>query len=297
MESGTYRFKAPHPGTYLYHCHVVSPLHVQAGMYGLLIVKPKGTDNLTWTGGYSFDREYAWLTSELDSTWHSFNVIHNKEADKTPLPHYDPQYFLINGKSEHQLSDTSIKIVADYREKVYLRLANIGNLGNRYIFPGQIQVETVSSDGRPLPMVDSANTLEIFPGERYGSLLSVDALLTDSILVEYVDLNTHNVINTQKVSVEFDDILAISPNKVNNIRIYPNPASNYIDIEIPNTVTENRQLTILTLNGKIISETKLLDGNVNPVRIDTGDLPNGIYLVRLSNSVRNYYSKLIIHSK
>jgi len=47
MEHGFYRFKAPHPGTYLYHCHVVSAIHVQGGMYGLLIVKPKNEENKT----------------------------------------------------------------------------------------------------------------------------------------------------------------------------------------------------------------------------------------------------------
>ena len=42
MDHGYYKFKAPHPGTYIYHCHVVSTIHVQAGMYGVIIVKPSG---------------------------------------------------------------------------------------------------------------------------------------------------------------------------------------------------------------------------------------------------------------
>ena len=40
MDHGFYYFVAPHPGTYFYHCHVVSSIHVQAGMYGVFIVKP-----------------------------------------------------------------------------------------------------------------------------------------------------------------------------------------------------------------------------------------------------------------
>ena len=42
-ESATIRFKARHPGVYVYHCAVAPiPHHISAGMYGLIVVEPEG---------------------------------------------------------------------------------------------------------------------------------------------------------------------------------------------------------------------------------------------------------------
>ncbi|NRA13026.1 MAG: multicopper oxidase domain-containing protein, partial [Crocinitomicaceae bacterium] len=108
-DTGSYYFQAPHPGTYLYHCHETSVLHVQAGMYGMVIVRPQSADTLTWESGYSFHSERAWLASEIDTNWHNDSIIHHPH-DTTATTHlildYEPQHFLINGKSEQQLLNT-----------------------------------------------------------------------------------------------------------------------------------------------------------------------------------------------
>ena len=58
MEHGYYKFKAPHPGLYLYHCHVLSPLHVQAGMYGMIVIEPASGLNEAWLGGPQYDKAF-----------------------------------------------------------------------------------------------------------------------------------------------------------------------------------------------------------------------------------------------
>lgn len=60
-DTGSYYFKVPHPGTYIYHCHETSVLHVQSGMYGMVIVRPQSADTLTWENGYSFHSERSWM--------------------------------------------------------------------------------------------------------------------------------------------------------------------------------------------------------------------------------------------
>jgi hypothetical protein len=37
----TYYFRAEHPGTYMYHCHITASEHVQMGMYGAIVLRPK----------------------------------------------------------------------------------------------------------------------------------------------------------------------------------------------------------------------------------------------------------------
>ena len=273
-DTESYYFKAPHPGTYLYHCHVTSSLHVQAGMYGMLIIKPQNA-NETWDGGFTFSKEYAWMTSEIDTIWHTDSII-NAPHDTTTimriLPDYNPQYFFVNGRSEHQLLDTNVAaITAKANETVLLRLANIGYFGNRFIFPTQLNVTIISSDGRPLPNVESSDTLEILPGERYQVLLQSTIEFTDSISVDYFNLNTQNIANIQMIPVNVSGFVSVDEVFANQVTIYPNPVSNILYF-----TKKAIFVAVFDISGKLV-----LSENNNINTIDVSSLDKGIYFIDL----------------
>ena len=144
MEHGYYYFVAPHPGTYFYHCHVVSTIHVQAGMYGVFIVKPADGSNITWDGGYPYSQEKLYTMSEMDPLWHEDSVMeHDHDTTQTihevSIPEYHPSYFLVNGQSEQQLLEPDIALQTAKEEVSFLRMANIGYLANRVTFPEETQ--------------------------------------------------------------------------------------------------------------------------------------------------------------
>ncbi|MEZ4826702.1 MAG: multicopper oxidase domain-containing protein [Bacteroidia bacterium] len=193
MGTGTYKFKATHAGTFIYHCHVETVIHLQLGMYGGVVVKAAGGANNAWTGGPAFDSDYTWVISDVDTSWHT-NIPMNGS-----VPGFDPQYFLVNGKSKQQLNDTTVSITADVGDKVYLRMINIGYTRNRVIFPAALSAEILSSDGRPLPVSEVTDTVDIYPGERYSVMLDFASAVTDSILVEYYNMYDNNVLFTNRV--------------------------------------------------------------------------------------------------
>ena len=230
-ETESYYFRAPHPGTYLYHCHVTSALHVQAGMYGLLIIKPNTGINETWEGGFNYNSEYAWMTSEIDLAWHEDSLI-NQAHDTTTmqfhLPDYEPNYFLVNGRSEHQLAENGIPVIASANEVVLLRLANIGYYGNTYHFPMHLNARIISSDGRPLPTMEFSDSLTIMPGERYQVLLQSTYELEDAIEIDYFNLNTQSIANTQEVPVFISGYFSQYENTLEKIKLYPNPSTDRV---------------------------------------------------------------------
>jgi FtsP/CotA-like multicopper oxidase with cupredoxin domain len=59
-----YLFRAQPAGTHFYHCHNMTNLHVQAGMFGALIIEPK-EDAIKKAFPYS--REYTMALSEVDT--------------------------------------------------------------------------------------------------------------------------------------------------------------------------------------------------------------------------------------
>jgi FtsP/CotA-like multicopper oxidase with cupredoxin domain len=103
-QAATYYFKAEHPGTFMYHCHVEASEHVQMGMYGALIVRPATNTMTTVYGGIMvngqqadrFDKEYIMLLSDLDSRWHRNIEVGNNNFNAVE---FRPDYWLLNGRS------------------------------------------------------------------------------------------------------------------------------------------------------------------------------------------------------
>jgi len=277
-ETESYYFLAPHPGTYLYHCHVTSALHVQAGMYGLIIVKPNTGINETWEGGYTFDSEYAWMSSEIDLAWHEDSIInspHDTTSMEFHLPDYNPDYFLVNGRSEQQLTEDGIAVIATANEVILLRLANIGYYGNTYHFPMLLNARIISSDGRALPSIELSDSLTIMPGERYQVLLQSTYEIEEEIDLDYFNLNTMEIANTQQIPVSISGYFSQTESTIGKIKLYPNPSSD--------KVVFSKEINFISLfDGK----GRLLITKHNSDYINISNLAKGIYYLNIDSETK-----------
>lgn len=280
-EDTTYSFRANHAGTYIYHCHFQDVMHLQMGMYGLLIIKAANGAKTAWTGGPSYSKEYAWLTSELDKYWHdTYEVIDAGHENTLKHPKYRPKYFLINGKSQQQLIDTSIAIAANVGDKIYLRLANIGFYTNSFIFPSFMNATVIDSDGRPLPSAFAADTVEVMPGERYGVMLSATNETAGSIVVNYINMNTNRIEGIETVPFSILPALGVNDKKASNIiNLFPNPVNDNLKINF----YESRRIdNIYVTNslGKIVQSIKISE-SLTAFELRTDHLSPGLYCLSI----------------
>ncbi len=78
--------------------------------------------------------------------------------------------------------------------------------------------------------------------------------------------------------------------EANMVSMYPNPATDMLNFVVPND-WKNSFLTITDLNGKIVSQQRLVAGiNSNSI----ADLAAGIYAVQISNQSSLFTEKLIV---
>jgi len=143
-----YMFSPQYPGSYMYHCHQEADIHVQMGMYGALVVY-RAADAAAATGpgrgkggklwGWSYDRDYVLLLSEIDVRQHT-----SEEGTSDPFNpvDYKPQYWFINGLSfpntihagidwttwiaAHPNYDPFIQGSVSRGDRVLIRLINMG---------------------------------------------------------------------------------------------------------------------------------------------------------------------------
>ncbi len=80
-----------------------------------------------------------------------------------------------------------------------------------------------------------------------------------------------------------------------NLKIYPNPIAEFVNIEVKGQLEANSQIRVFTISGQLIKEFSNLSlefGN-NVVRLDLSDLDNGTYVVQHINGDNAYAARLI----
>jgi hypothetical protein len=78
-----------------------------------------------------------------------------------------------------------------------------------------------------------------------------------------------------------------------NVKLYPNPASSNVTIEIPSLNNENYSVAIVDAMGRLVFEEKAIADNKKV--IETSFLKNGIYFVRIYNGNDSRVEKLVIN--
>lgn len=81
--------------------------------------------------------------------------------------------------------------------------------------------------------------------------------------------------------------------KENSFPIYPNPTNNAFTVNLSNfSKLKEQQLELLTLDGKLIYQTKLLDMETE---INPGQMKPGIYLVKVRSDKTSFVKKILIY--
>lgn len=297
-ETFEYVFVAENPGTFLYHCHVVSVLHVQAGMYGNVIVRPK-EKNTVWFGQHNYTKEFNLLTSEIDTNWHTRELFmhnfHEGNDFEMEVPDYNPQYFIINGQTQSDINRSGTEIKTAQNANNLIRISNIGNYGNKILFPSGVDV--ITSDGRILPESVSLDELFIYPGERYQVLYNNPVTQEDSLVINYFNLNSQETIDQVSIPLKNDltSDINIDDKIFDNIKVHQNPIGSTSYLSVKNKSNANYEINLLDLNGKVIA-------NIFRGQMKSGEsrfplinlLPNkGVYFINIKSEKSTKTIKIV----
>lgn len=116
-----------------------------------------------------------------------------------------------------------------------------------------------------------------------------------SMVAMVLDNETGAILNATEI--KYDDLtLDVEKHEVSNsFKLYPNPASNYVNVSLNDNLSGNATLNIYNLNGKMVmsKDYKNLQAHKD-LRIDVSGLSTGEYLLSFSNHERTVVKKLIV---
>ncbi len=88
-------------------------------------------------------------------------------------------------------------------------------------------------------------------------------------------------------------VVSIEPDLRKDIRVYPNPASEFIRIESQQGLGQNAQISLFETSGKLVLQ-QVQAGNETEISIPVQGLPQGIYLLRLTTETGVFLTKIRI---
>jgi FtsP/CotA-like multicopper oxidase with cupredoxin domain len=280
-----YQFTAPHAGTYAYHCHVHTVLHLQMGMYGTVVIDPADSTQAVWQGGPAYDIERIWACGEYDSYWHTDG---GGPAEDFPYHEFNPDYFIVNGQSGGDIAQNPESAVEmDVDETLLVRVLNLGYLAHRLHFNG-LSVIVVSSDGRPLPEQQTVSEFTVYPGERYDFIIDADIAGDYMVDVEYLAVFGETILGTATVPVLVTGVSSTdedptSPGSYALHQNFPNPFNPETTISFDLMDAGQVRLSVYNLLGQkvALALNSRMDAGRHSIQFDASDLTSGVYLYRI----------------
>jgi nitrite reductase (NO-forming) len=180
-EQKSFRFKATHPGIYVYHCaspHV--PTHIANGMYGMILVEPE-------QGLAKVDREFYVMQGDFYTSG-KYGDKGLQSFSKEKMLAEKPEYFLFNGRVNSLSGDRALK--AKVGEKIRLFVGVGSHVASNFHIIGAIFDNLYPEGAIMNPPLKNVQTTVIAPGsavmieftaEVPGKYLLVDHSLTRAI--------------------------------------------------------------------------------------------------------------------
>jgi FtsP/CotA-like multicopper oxidase with cupredoxin domain len=211
-------------GTYFYHCHVNTVLHVQLGMFGPMIFDPptgRGQAFVDDEVGYDLRAETLLETFAVDPRWHELGHAAGLDGQDVGLNRFEPSHFYVVGADLNAPWPTTpvkalnrIPATVAPDKPALLRVTNGSYFPTTIRFNGGLTADAISHDGRPLrdtsrrpspPIAIPTTVLGFGAAERYDLRLrppagarSGDAF---SVTIEWRQWVTNEVVGTQTIPV------------------------------------------------------------------------------------------------
>lgn len=269
------------------------------------------------------DKAYIFMGSsvgvidiELDSAYTSILTPNAQSSCAGMMIANDKLFVLTNagwsGDSSHlfriDLETNSVELSLDLSSLGKARLLQSDGDNLYFMVVGDVYKMGLDEDLAPTTPFASSSYIDVWGDLAYGQSFLVDAT-TETIYIgsaeeyvgnstyESIDLNDGSSLSTENPSGGpiLNKFIAVSGTlgirKIENLtfRVYPNPASSFVLIESEGS--DEKKISLYTLNGK---EVLAIKTNVSKYRMDLGDLPSGVFFIKVESKYGSATKKILI---
>ena len=94
---------------------------------------------------------------------------------------------------------------------------------------------------------------------------------------------------------QYSDLIKLDFSQFADFMIFPNPATDYVDVDLETVRYRAVELTLTDATGKVLQQRKIESAPIAPVRMTLEGLAAGLYFIRVdSEGKREMVKKLIV---
>jgi nitrite reductase (NO-forming) len=154
-QAKAFRFKALHPGVFIYHCATAPiDLHISNGLHGLIVVEPP-------EGLRPVNREFYVSQSEV-YTPDAAGTPGMQSFDLGRMTDENPSYVIFNGAMASLVGDRALKAAVGDQVRIFFGVAG-PNLVSSFHIIGEV-FDRVASWGSLTSLAESVQTVSVSPG-------------------------------------------------------------------------------------------------------------------------------------
>jgi uncharacterized delta-60 repeat protein len=194
----------------------------------------------------------------------SVAILGNKTNEMTDM--------LVQKDGKIVLSGTTSDSVSNILDFALVRFLDNGTLDNFFGTNGKVRISTFTSQQQNVKMAI-----------QNDSKLVIAGATDNSFGLAYAVLRFNNRLGTKVATIP----------KSFNVKCYPNPTQNELNIDLNDAIHSNFSLRISDLTGRIVYQNKYDKALINnTLKINIGDLISGLYVVTIQ-SEKEIMSQLI----
>ncbi len=136
-------------------------------------------------------------------------------------------------------------------------------------------------------------TYDLNPGDDSNITGIFNGLLPGDYTVDVTDENSCGPVSSNTITVGFvnaiDDLIISD-----KIKVYPNPTSAKLNIEIDFEIDDVYKIEILTISGQVLFNKEIKSHGITKEELDLSNYPKGIYFIRIYNNQFIFKEKILL---
>ncbi|MCK5168882.1 MAG: T9SS type A sorting domain-containing protein, partial [Bacteroidales bacterium] len=136
-------------------------------------------------------------------------------------------------------------------------------------------------------------TYDLNPGDDSNITGIYNSLLPGDYTVDVTDDNSCGPVSSNTITVGYpnaiDDIIISD-----KIKLYPNPTSAKLNVEIDFEIDDVYKIEILSISGQILFNKEIKSHGITKEELDLSNYPKGVYFIRIYNSQFNFKEKILL---
>lgn len=136
-------------------------------------------------------------------------------------------------------------------------------------------------------------TYDLNPGDDSNITGIFNTLLPGDYTVDVTDENACGPVSSSTITVGYTnaiDDLIIS----DKIKLYPNPTSAKLNVEIDFEIDDVYKIEILTISGQVLFNKEIKSHGITKEELDLSNYPKGIYFIRIYNNQFIFKEKILL---